>query len=129
MGRPFIVDEIVKKDIAKVKAYAEDHKIDLTELRGIASMDAPAPGLDTNFVCAIPVGYLVAFTIEQHPGGWARHISVSSEKRGTVPHPTVVEMVMEEFGMQKKLSECTIYLEDIGRDHQAVNVVEIYEPK
>jgi hypothetical protein len=74
--------------------------------------------------------YRCAFSVEEQPAGFVRHLSVSVPKPGKVPHIPAVQMLAELFGF----SECPptrghMWLEEFEPGHQAVNIAELIEPR
>jgi len=82
------------------------------------------PGEEKERVLFIPLGYRVVFSIEEQNAGLFLHLSMAVETPGLLPSVAAVLMVMQSFGFAKGLQENVIQLEDIGEDHQAVNVLE-----
>ena len=82
----------------------------------------PPPGENENYVITIPLNFRVVFTIEQYPGGWFKHLSVSVPVKNKGPHPQAVEMIMAEFGMGdlKARPGNSVYIEDIGDGYRAI---------
>lgn len=73
---------------------------------------------------AVPVGYLVTFSVETgHPKGPMRHMSMSVDRAGKLPHPVAVWMICEELGFVGGLDECLVWLENLEQG-QAVNVIQ-----
>jgi hypothetical protein len=81
------------------------------------------------FTIDIPFGFTVTYTIEEQPQGWTRHLSVAADRSGRAPHPAAVEMLMREFGFRAAgVRQIEIlWMEAIGNDRQAVNLVEYIE--
>jgi hypothetical protein len=77
---------------------------------------------------SLPVGYQVTYSLEVgHPGGAARHMSLSS-RPGRLPTREALEMVADELGFDLPLTPETamFWLEDLkDRDGKAVNVVQL----
>jgi hypothetical protein len=79
----------------------------------------------------IPVGYMVTFSIETgHPGGTARHMSMSTAAAGRIPNEHAIWMVAERLGFTKgSENKCAMWLEELEGHGAAVNVVQIFEPE
>lgn len=84
--------------------------------------------------------YRVALSFEEQPAGIFKHISVSSERKGKVPGPEVMQMVLEAFGFSLLLCQavgtrgemlidpkqpCRVWMEEFDPGHIAINVVEL----
>jgi hypothetical protein len=80
----------------------------------------------------LPFGFLVTFSIETGhplPAGVARHMSMSSMRRGAAPTPDAVLIVAHHLGFVGDLSDSVIWLEDLqrgpnGERATAVNLVQ-----
>lgn len=81
----------------------------------------------------IPHGYMVAFSVEEQPGGLCNHLSVSVDKPGMLPSPDAVAMIADACGMEfeQNIERGTVmvWLEEFDPGHQAVNVVTVREPR
>jgi len=69
-------------------------------------------------------GYVAAVSYERQPAGLFMHLSVSSPVPGLVPHPLVLEMVLEAFGM---LTVHGAWVEEFAPGQQAVNFLMLVE--
>lgn len=71
--------------------------------------------------------YLAALSFEEQPAGLLRHLSVSSARPGTVPHPAVMAMICEAFGFSSfpPTRPHRIWVEEFEPDHRAINVIEL----
>ena len=75
---------------------------------------------------AIPVGFRAVYSIEEHPIGWCRHLSVSVSTKNRVPSVPAVEMIMHEFGFKGTITEqLNVWLEDT--EPKAANVLALLE--
>src|SRR4051812_24326647 len=122
--RPLLIDEKQKTNITSVVKYAEEHPIPRVIMmeRMMLSKQGKnyeCPGDDAKMRVEIPFGFRCVFTVEEQPQGWSRHLSVSVETRGNLPSIPAVRMLMKEFGFQKPLEECVVYIEQDA----AVNVI------
>jgi hypothetical protein len=83
-----------------------------------------------DFTIKIPFGFTVTYTVEEQPQGWCRHLSVAAERFGRVPTPEAVAMLMREFGFRATtpVQAMAFWLEPIGNDRKAVNVLEFIDP-
>lgn len=77
----------------------------------------------------LPVGYAVTYTREIQPeapgDGLCDHISVSIDRRGRMPSPEAVEVILQEFGMRPIGESEAVWTEDIGPGEKAVNIVQL----
>lgn len=84
--------------------------------------------------------YRCAISFEEQPAGLMRHLSVSSQKKGKVPGPEVMQMVCEEFKFSALLCSVIgmpqatvvsdqvpfrVWLEEFEPGRMAVNVAEL----
>lgn len=71
----------------------------------------------------LPGGYRAAISFEYQPIGLCRHLSVSVDTPGRVPHMLAVGMIAEAFGFVQGM-EREIWTEEFDPGEYAVNVVE-----
>jgi hypothetical protein len=108
--------------------HAEENKIDIHALMRILKGQDKPMGDRHGFWADVPYGYRICFNIEQQPGGWARHVSVSLPrvaKEGRYPGTEAMKMIIHRLGYKTPMEQCTVYLEEppIG----AVNVIEFID--
>jgi hypothetical protein len=137
MARPLIIDDLVRTMIKAALARALENPIPFEALREHASLAATRdlkladrkPGLirPPLMHVAIPIGFRAAISVEEQPAGMVRHLSVSADRPGRIPHPTAVVMIAEEFGMLPPFD--ALWLEEFDPGHQAVNVLKLIEPR
>lgn len=126
--RPLVIDDAVRADIKRVVAYAEAHRVPLPEMRLHADGKLPPPGDDNRFVCVLPRGFRCVYTVEYHPSGLYRHLSVSVPDPGRAPNETAVILIASEFGFHPEgIAGWVFRKEDFGPDRIAINVLERYE--
>ena len=78
---------------------------------------------------AIPVGYLVTYSIETgHPLGVCRHMGISRAGHGAVPTLEAVWMVAECFGFVYGLFACKVWFERVQRAEQRAVTVNVVQP-
>lgn len=132
-----IIDAAVRDQVARLVTYASEHPISRRQLADMAErVKNRAVGDRPEYEVNIPVGFRCVFSIEDHPGGWMRHLSVSVNT-GKAPHPMAVVGLMSLFGFSQPFVEqltrvargqtpagppieAKIYMED----HDVVNVME-----
>ena len=72
---------------------------------------------------------MVAFSFEEQPAGICRHLSVSVERKGMLPHEAAVAMIAEAFGFTAFPPRAgRVWVEEFEPGHHAINVVEVAEP-
>lgn len=116
-----------------LRATAEAYPVDMASLEErlkYTSNKAAHKAHMTRQSVGIPFGYLVTFSIETgHPGGTARHLSMSSHKTpGRVPNEHAVWLVAERLGFTGSLRNCKNWLEELEGHGMAVNVAQLFEP-
>lgn len=123
--RALILNDGIRRQIKRVIEHARAHPVPLARMREIAEGKVKAVGYDRRFACEIPVGYRTVYSIEEHPGGWMRHISISVPG-GKLPHPAAVAEIMREFGFSGGMEDCERWIEQT-EDARAVNLVQRLE--
>ena len=121
--RPLIIDEKAKADIAAVCEYADLNRMEFRELQARCAVpDGYSPvGDDENLCCNIFQGFRCVFSIEEQQFGWTRHLSISVDSTDKMPHVEAVRMLAVEFGIDKPLEECQVYIEDTTP--KSVNII------
>lgn len=125
--RALVLSDGIREEIGRVIAHARENPVSLARMEAVMEGKAPPVGEDPAFACAIPVDYRAVFSIEEHPGGWMRHLSVSIPG-GRLPHPSAVEMILEAFGFSGGLEDCERWVEDL-EEGRALNLVQRLEAK
>ena len=126
MAIPLIIDKVAKANIQAVIEFAHDNFLDEGQMASIMA-SGWAPGDVDEYSCNLHVGFRVVYTVEKHQMGWCKHLSMSLAKEGRSPSPEAVDMVLEEFGFQGRITKrdksLYVYLED----KSVVNVIEPLE--
>lgn len=110
--------------VGGLRAFAEAHPIALDDMRRIAAGIAPVVGDRAGHAIRLDFGFRVAFSIEEHPlrGGagtaWVRHMSMSCDRPGRLPHPAALEEVGRLLGLPP-LRECLV------REDMAPGAIEV----
>lgn len=132
--RALVIGERERSRIAALRARAVEHPLDMAAvLADCRTSDGVAKHRErvSKQSVVLPVGYWVTFSVDVgHPGGSARHISISVGKpTKRLPSPEAVDMILEEFGFVGGLSACAaVYLEDTDDGGQAVNALQFIAP-
>lgn len=131
-GTPFLIGPEQIEALRLLREEAARRPVDVRTLNArLATEQGKTAHRDqmTAQTVEIPVAYLVTFSVEVgHPGGAARHLSMSVQRPGRGPLPEVVWMVAQELGFVGTLSECTVWIEDLQGHGKAVNLAQIISP-
>jgi hypothetical protein len=131
-GTPLLIATPEREALALLRGLASEHPVDMTGLEERLKdpvFKAAHMAQMTAQTIDIPAAYQVTFSIEHnHPGGTARHMSMSVQKRGRVPNQYAVWMVAEVLGFTGGLEDCVCWVEDLKGHGKAVNVVQIIDP-
>jgi hypothetical protein len=122
------MDVDVKDKIKKLIDFAEQNPVTLQTMMEIMDGVASPAGSFAKFRIDILIGYRVVFTVEEHPGGWMKHISISINDAEKLPGFPAIDMILEEFGMgtlQNALEQKLVYLEETITP-KAVNILQQY---
>ena len=96
-----ILEPIIRELIAGVVEYAEEYPISIVELERLLVGTNPVPGDDFERACTIPRGFRCCFSIEEHPPGWHKHLSVSlGIPLGGYPNDVAMNALLQAFGME-----------------------------
>lgn len=115
---PLVIDAAVRERIATVKQHASWNISSTDEIKK-AVKTGYAVGHDPAFVVEMHVGFRAVYSQDELPIGLCHHLSVSIGVPDRAPSPEAVQMIMDEFGFGRKLTDCVVWLEE--RD--IVNVV------
>jgi hypothetical protein len=120
--RALILNTAAQEDLRRLREYAESHRFPIERLRQLAKTRSPIGDTDSNLCCVVPDGFQVCFSIEQHPGGWMRHASISVNKPASLPAEPAVDLLIGELGFRYQTGNPGIltYLEG----NHAVNIIE-----
>lgn len=110
--RALLIDETAKQSIADTIRFAEENRYPRFQMAQLMNGKIPTPGDVEGHCCYLTDGFKTVFTIEEQPVGWCRHLSVSVASTDKMPHIEAVKMIMKEFGIQKSLEDCYVYVED-----------------
>jgi len=128
-----IMDDEVQKEIKTLINYAESHVVSyerMVEMNEKVKRGEPIDGVvgdNPNHTIELPLGFRVAFSIEVHPIGECRHISVSVKDEQ--PSYQDLLLLLDYFGFKTNLKDgkAHAYVEQYtvnGVEKFAVNVVE-----
>lgn len=87
-------------ELQRIRDYAEakHRRYRLEDMRKIVLGTRQPPGADPARICEVPHGFRVVYSIEQHPQGWVRHLSVSLDLTRRTPNMGAVLMIARELG-------------------------------
>lgn len=124
-----LMDEDVQKVIKQLIKYAEKNVVDYERMVKISLGKIPHPVLDDKkFEIELPNDIRVVFSIEEHPVGMCKHISISQDLQ--LPIYEDILLVLSYFGFKSKLGDKKVshdYLEECivdGKECSAINVIE-----
>lgn len=128
-----LLDDDVQKKIKTLIEYADNHvvsydkMVELQEKTELEEAIDDAIGNNPNHSIELPMGHRVAYSIEVHPIGECRHISVSVDNKE--PDLDNLRLILDFFGFKTNLEDgkCYAYVESYtvdSREYSAVNVVE-----
>lgn len=122
---PLAIGPDERARIQAIRKLAEERPISLETTKLLAGDATMQKGLYDDFTTVLPMGFPVIYTHEAQPKGLFRHLSVSVELEGRVPHPEAVRMIMQEFGFINDLEQCLFWEEKVGQNARtAINVIE-----
>lgn len=133
MTRPLIIGDDTYAAVRSLRERAAANPINATEVarigidakkvRNLKLSDRP-PGFERkpSERINIPVGFTVAYTVEQQLSGLCGHLSISVDSKGKCPHPAAVEAIAKLFDMSIDTA-IVGWLEEFEPGHQAVNLL------
>ena len=114
MGIPLVIDE---EKLVDLKAFAQSHPIPLPAMKQIVAGEAPIVGDRDGYSIDFDFGYRLVFSIEEHPCGWMRHMSMSQAWPGRNPNQVAIKLICAALGFPP-LDQCIV-----GLDGEAVSVI------
>ena len=121
---PLVINPEVEARARAIVALAETRPIPL-EVNQLLAAGNPIPkGIYDDFTMRVPMGFTVIYTHETQPVALLKHLSMSVDLAGRVPHPEAVRMMLELFGYVTPLEDCLVWPEDCGGGQAAINVLE-----
>lgn len=118
-----IVDAEFRAQMEQLRQHAALNPYTMDVMLDRINKQEPPPGNMEEFR-VMSQGFAIVFTHEEHPMGMVRHLSMSVPTAGKYPHPTVVTAVSQLLGFTRPIEECKVYMEPIGDNHEAVNIIE-----
>lgn len=118
--RALVLSDETLNSLKSLRVHAENNPISKREMSKIMEGKALPVGERDGFHCHVPIGYKVAYSIEQHPKQRFRHASFSIDALGKTPDPVAVEELMGHLGFTRKLMGCHVEVEA----GYAINVLE-----
>ena len=93
------IDDAARARAKEIMAYAALHRESLTDLRNRLASGMPMKDPE-KFAMTVPVGYNIAYTIEQRSNGWVQRIAVFQATPRIMPHPPAVATIVTDlFGI------------------------------
>jgi hypothetical protein len=113
--------------IAKLKLTAAAIPLEPAQVLAAAETDLSAVRrmMWDNYTIRLSEGIRVTYSHEHQPCGLCHHISISVDRPGKVPAPPVVEMILQEFGMEPIADSLSVWFEDFGETNKAVNLLQL----
>lgn len=138
MTRALIIGEVERAEIRAAIERAATHPLTLDMVKALQvkadshltlemRRQQHGPGFDkkrpqSEFV-ELPVGVRAAISFEEQPIGMCRHLSISVDIPGALPHPALVESVAKEFGCSHVIG--APWIEEFEPGHEAINIVAL----
>ncbi len=129
MIRPILIGPEEVQRAKEVVAYAEEHRVNLKTLLRRQANDCDGLGENRKRRMQIPCGVSVVFSIEEHPAGWCRHLSIAlyDPEHKKCIDVTVAPLIMQLFGMRGDSRDCqAVYCEECV-DCLAINLIQDYD--
>lgn len=124
----FMLGPIERQRLATLRDAAEKMPVDMTTLpHRLATREGKAAHVQhmTEQSLIIPDGIGVTFSIETgHPGGSARHISVTA--KGKIPPLQIVMIIAYELGFEQRKVDA-LYREELIGKGEAINLVQLVD--
>ena len=125
-----LMDDDLTAKIAKLIQNAESNHFDFEKMKFAHDNRLPIIPEDCyDFEIELPTNIRVVFTIEEHPKGLCKHISISQDN--DTPSNSDLLLILNHFGFTTNLNDKNYYayIEKCkvnGKNCKAVNVIEPY---
>lgn len=123
--RVLIIGPAEKEKLKRLVKHAESHIFGMDQLLDTWNKELEPAGDMKDFVCTIPNGYKIVYSIEDQLKGNIRHLSVSVSDAGKYPSPEAIQLIMDELNYKNKLENCIVWTEKLTEDSEAINIAEI----
>lgn len=126
--RPCNITPDIQARAKEVMAYAFEHRETIKSLRDRMSSFTPPPGLNPDHVLEIPIGYKVAYMVEQDEMGWQEHVSIMVSQPKLSPTPDAVVKILGLFDIhftdvaKLLINAKKIWEEKVSATHSAQNL-------
>jgi len=94
--KPLNIDDAARAHAKELRAYAHERRMSLTDARTQLISGQPMKNAE-KLTMQVPIGYHIAYSIEQRSEGWFQRISVFHATPRIEPAPTVVARILEEL--------------------------------
>ena len=124
-----LMDEEIQEKIYKLLVYAETNPFDYDSMLYAYNNNEPIiPMGNNNYEIDLPLEYRVVYTVEEHPMGICRHISISKENK--IPEEMEeLKLILETFSFSLPMNngdyhtykeECVVN----GEECTAINFIQ-----
>lgn len=113
--RALLIDDAAKAEIADLKRRAFEDKVTLEITEGRARAYAEAGIRPREFIeqrIRIKDGFLVTFTVEEHPPGTVRHLEVGIDAAHRLPAKEACEILMKNFDFRNEFDNVLRWLDE-----------------
>jgi len=128
-----LLDEKVKSDIKKLMKKAINKPITESIMTSLKDDETEQLGFGKDFGINISSGHRIVYTIEEHPIGMCKHISISLDEH--IPSLDDVDLIISEFDFNANLivpdDNTHVYIEKITDKitgdikTEAINIIEL----
>jgi len=130
-ARALKFNEAVKRDIERVKKFAEEHRYNIQAIKDrirdkTGKSVSPPPGDLPGHSLVIPEGFRVVYSIDESHMGWVHHFSISTPDPGRAVNEFGLRFIADEFGLNGRKFNA-VWTEEIGPNHIAINAIMPYE--
>jgi hypothetical protein len=123
----FIIDPPLVERIKEMVAFAESNPLYLDDVLDMINGIKPLAGDTKGHYIIDRFGTKIVYTIEIFPDYKLRHFSISMDNGKKMPHPVIVQEIMDLLGFKAKLSKCIIEIEKRDNDPKVgiLNIAEL----
>ena len=121
----YIIDRRIIDSVESLKDYAQKNIWSLDKLLLQKRGKQGPPGDEPEYTRLLWDTIKIVFTHTEQPIGLTRHLSVSTSSDGDqIPHPVVVQEIMQMLGFSGSIKSCNVFQESLQGGGEAINLIE-----
>jgi len=121
----FIIEPNFIQRVKDVVEFAEANPLYVDDILDMMNGAKPMAGDIKGYYLVDRFGTKIVFTIDIMAEYKLKHLSISINKGKTIPHPAIVQEIMNLFGFKSELSQCIVEIE--RRENNKIGILNVAE--